>query len=192
MIHSFLCIVLVQPDQSHRPTVKVSEPLVPQRPRTETLLGCGNAAASSQLATSNDVDNAVGIVEFWGGKLAYFHCSRTQAHGHDVSTEVTGTDGKISVNLVPRLNNVVLADKRGMTHEVQPVYWQRFEDAFATEANEFVNAILHDKPVPLPMETGQKVMLIARALQDALWTGEVSRFDEAGTRTAEPKANGHA
>ncbi|KAK3639964.1 hypothetical protein LTR56_012138 [Elasticomyces elasticus] len=161
-------------------------------PVPKACWGVGTLQHHPELAASNDVDNAVGIVEFWGGKLAYFHCSRTQAHGHDVSTEVTGTDGKISVNLVPRLNNVVLADKRGMTHEVQPEYWQRFEDAFATEANEFVDAILHDKPVPLPMETGQKVMLIARALQDALWTGEVSRFDEAGTRIAEPKANGHA
>ncbi|KAK5742674.1 hypothetical protein LTR17_003206 [Elasticomyces elasticus] len=160
-------------------------------PVPKACWGVGTLQHHPELAASNDVDNAVGIVEFYGGKLAYFHCSRTQAHGHDVSTEVTGTDGKISVNLVPRLNNVVLADKRGMTHEVQPEYWQRFEDAFATEANEFVDAILHDKPVPLPMETGQKVMLIARALQDALWTGEVSRFDEAGIRIAEPKANGH-
>lgn len=76
-----------------------------------------------ELAASGDVDNAVGVVEFWGGQIAYFHCSRTQAHGHDVCTEITGTEGKLAVNVVPRANNVVLADSRGMTHEVQPEYW---------------------------------------------------------------------
>lgn len=135
-----------------------------------------------ELAESNDVDNAVGVVEFWGGKMAYYYCSRTQAHGHDVCTEVTGTDGKIQVNVVPRANNVVLNDKLGVRHEVQPEYWQRFEHAFETEANEFINAILNDIQVPLQLETGMKVMVIARALQDALLTGELVRFDEQGRR----------
>lgn len=97
-----------------------------------------------------------------------------------MSTEVIGTDGKITVNLVPRANNVVLCDKRGINHEVQEEYWQRFEHAFATEAQEFINSILHDSPVPLPLSLGVKVMQIARALQSALWSGEVSRFNEKG------------
>ncbi|KAL1592367.1 hypothetical protein SLS60_011446 [Paraconiothyrium brasiliense] len=137
-----------------------------------------------ELAQYGDVDNAVGVVEFYGGKIAYFYCSRTQAHGHDVCTEVTGTEGKIMVNVVPKQNNVVLADKLGMRHEVQPEYWQRFEDAFALEANEFVNAVLKDEPVPLPLEKGIRVMEIGRALQEALLSGNVSRFDEQGKRVA--------
>ncbi|CAM1507502.1 Fc.00g071430.m01.CDS01 [Cosmosporella sp. VM-42] len=135
-----------------------------------------------ELEELSDVDNGVGVVEFWGGKIAYFYCSRTQAHGHDVCTEITGTSGKIMVNVVPRSNNVVLADKLGMRHEVQPEYWQRFEDAFAVEANEFAEAVLKDKPVPLPMESGITVMKIGRALQDALLSGNVVRFDEGGNR----------
>ena len=120
------------------------------------------------------------VVEFWGGKIAYFYCSWTQAHGHDVSTEVTGTEGKVSVDLVPRANNVVVCDRRGIDHEVQEEYWQRFEHAFATEAQELVNSILKDTPVPLPLKTGIKVMQIARGLQSALWSGEVTKWDEKG------------
>ena len=135
-----------------------------------------------ELAESNDVDNAVGVVEFWDGKMAYYYCSRTQAHGHDVCTEVTGTDGKIQVNVVPRANNVVVNDKLGVRHEVQPEYWQRFEGAFEMEANEFIDAIMNDTRVPLELETGMRVMVIARALQDALLKGEVIRFNELGHR----------
>ncbi|KAF5980229.1 myo-inositol 2-dehydrogenase [Fusarium coicis] len=114
-----------------------------------------------ELKDLNDADNAVGVVEFWGGKIAYFYCSRTQAHGHDA-------------------NNVVLADKLDIRHQVQPEYWQRFEDAFALEANEFTDAVLKDKPVPLPIEGGIQVMNIGRALQHALLSGDLVKFDEKG------------
>ena len=74
----------------------------------------------------------------------------------------------------------VHSDKRGINHEVQEEYWQRFEHAFAIEAGEFIDSILNDTPVPLPLKTGIKVMQIARGLQSALWSGEVTRWDENG------------
>lgn len=100
--------------------------------------------ASISAHSPDIVVNAVGVVEFWDGKIAYFYCSRTQAHGHDVCTEITGKTGKMPVNVVPGANNVVLADKLGIRHEVQPEYWQRFEDAFLLEANGFTDAVLKD------------------------------------------------
>ena len=79
----------------------------------------------------------------------------------------------------------MISDKRGVSHEVQEEYWQRFEHAFATEADEFINSIINDTPVPLPLSTGIKVMEIARGLQSALWSGEVSRWDEEGRLVTE-------
>jgi myo-inositol 2-dehydrogenase/D-chiro-inositol 1-dehydrogenase len=151
-------------------------------PVPKACWAAGTLQHHPELEALSDVDNAVGMVEYWGGKIAYFYCSRTQAHGHDVCTEITGTHGKVMVNVMPKSNNVVLADKLGMRNEVQPEYWQRFEDAFATEANEFTQSILKNEPVPLPLETGIKVMQIGRALQDALLSGEVVRFNENGER----------
>lgn len=58
------------------------------------------------------------------------------------------------VNVMLMANNAVLADNLGMRNEVQPEYWQRFEDASALEANDFVNTIIEDEPAPLSMETG--------------------------------------
>ncbi|OJJ32540.1 hypothetical protein ASPWEDRAFT_44690 [Aspergillus wentii DTO 134E9] len=151
-------------------------------PTPKACWAAGTLQHHPELKELNDVDNAVGIVEFWGGKIAYFYCSRTQAHGHDVCTEITGTHGKLMVNVVPKQNNVVIADKLGMRHEVQPEYWQRFEDAFAREANEFVEAVLKDQEVPVKLETGITVMKIGQALQHALLTGEVVKFNEQGER----------
>ncbi|KAF7557547.1 hypothetical protein G7Z17_g550 [Cylindrodendrum hubeiense] len=151
-------------------------------PLPKACWAAGTLQHHPELKELNDVDNAVGVVEFWGGKIAYFYCSRTQAHGHDVCTEITGKTGKVMVNVIPKANNVVIADKLGMRHEVQPEYWQRFEDAFALEANEFTDSVINDKPVPLPMEGGLMVMHIGRALQHALLSGEVVKFNEKGER----------
>lgn len=125
------------------------------------------------------------MVEYWDGKMAYYLCSRTMAHGHDVSTEVIGTDGKVMVNVHPRSNNVQTALKNGITNEVQPEYWERFEDAFATEANEFCESVLEDKPVPVDMQLGLKGLEIGWALQDALLTGKTQHFDRDGKRIVE-------
>lgn len=149
-------------------------------PVPKSAWAVGTLVHHPELAQSKDVDNAVGVVEFWGGKIAYYYCSRTQAHGHDVLTEVTGRDGKISVNLVPHANKVTISDKIGIRHEVEPEYWQRFEQAFEVEANEFVDAVINNKPVPLPMQGGVKVMVIARALQQSFLTGKVVHFNEKG------------
>ncbi|PMD38573.1 NAD(P)-binding protein [Hyaloscypha variabilis F] len=140
----------------------------------------GTIAHHPELKDLNDVDNGVGIVEYWGGKIAYFYCSRTQAHGHDVCTEVVGTKGKVMVNLVPRLDNVTVAQSIGISHKVQPEYWERFEDAFATEANEFIASIVNNTPVPLKLELGLMSLKIGWALQEALLTGERIRFNEKG------------
>jgi myo-inositol 2-dehydrogenase / D-chiro-inositol 1-dehydrogenase len=137
----------------------------------------GTIAHYPELAALKDVDNGVGAVEFWGWKIAYFYCSRTMAHGHDVCTEIIGTKGKVMVNLVPRRDNVMVAGEGGIRHEAQ-----RFEDAFATEANEFVAAILNNTPVPVKLELGLMSLKIGWALQDALLSGERIRFDEQGNR----------
>ena len=148
----------------------------------KAVWAAGTITHHPELAELQDVDNGVGIVEYWGGKLAYFYCSRTQAHGHDVCTEVVGTQGKVMVNLVPRLNNVTVASSEGIGHEVQPEYWERFEDAFATEAKEFTSAILDHTPVPVRLELGLLSLKIGWALQEALLTGERVRFDERGNK----------
>ncbi|OGE50076.1 hypothetical protein PENARI_c018G03608 [Penicillium arizonense] len=151
-------------------------------PVPKACWAAGTLQHHPELKDLSDVDNVVGVVEFRGGKIAYFYCSRTQAHGHDVSTEITETNGKLMVNVIPNQNNVVLADKLGMKHEVQPEYWQRFEDAFALEANEIVEAIVKNKELPLSLGTGITVMKIGQALQQALLTGEVTRVNESGER----------
>ena len=142
----------------------------------------GVVAVQPGLKQYNDYDNAVGIVEFHGGRIAHYYCSRMMAHGQEDVTEIIGTEGKLSVNLNPQSSLVNYYSKAGITREVPPHYYGRFEMAFVKEANEFTAACLDNTPLPMKLENAVKAVEIGAWLQEALVTGRQIHFDEAGRR----------
>lgn len=117
----------------------------------------GVTAVQPELRKYHDYDNAVGLVEFYGGKLANFYCSRMMAHGQEDTTEIIGTEGKLSVNMNPQSNLVQMYTSAGITREIPPHYWGRFEQAFVKETNEFAAACLDDTPLPMKLSNAVKV-----------------------------------
>lgn len=148
----------------------------------KSISAYGIRAVQPALEKHNDYDNAVGIVEFWGGKIAYYYCSRMMAHGQEDTTEIIGTEGKMSVNANPQTNLVNLYQASGITREVPKDYYGRFEMAFAQESNEFTEACLDDKPLPLKLANAAKAVEIGAALQESLVSGRQIRFNEIGQR----------
>lgn len=142
----------------------------------------GVRAVQPELEKYKDYDNAVGIVEFHNGKIAYYYCSRMMAHGQEDTTEVIGTEGKVSVNTNPQRNLVNYYHPGGITREVPADFWGRFEVAFVQEANEFTAACLDGTPLPMRLDNAAKAVEIGSYLQEALVTGKQIHFDEAGRR----------
>lgn len=134
------------------------------------------------LKQHNDFDNAVGIVEFWDGRIAYYYASRMMTHGQEDVTEIIGTEGKLSVNNNPQKNLVNIYKSNGITREVPGDYWGRFEPGFVKEANEFTDACLDNTPVPLEFQGAVEAVQIGAWLQEALVSGRQIRFDESGKR----------
>ncbi|CBF86724.1 hypothetical protein AN2378.2 [Aspergillus nidulans FGSC A4] len=148
----------------------------------KSISAYGITAVTPDLKKYNDFDNAVGVVEFYGGKIAYFYCSRMMAHGQEDVTEIIGTEGKLSVNLNPANDLVNYYHAGGITREVPATYWGRFEQAFVKETNEFVAACLDDTPLPMKLSNAVKAVQIGAWLQEALVTGRQIKFDETGRR----------
>jgi len=142
----------------------------------------GIRAVRPELERYNDFDNAVGIVEFHSGRIAYYYCSRMMAHGQEDVTEVIGTEGKVSVNAYPQRNFVNYYHAGGITREVPADFQGRFEMAFIQEANEFTAACLDDTPLPVKLSNAAKAVEIGSYLQEALVTGKQIHFDESGKR----------
>ncbi|KAF1993775.1 NAD(P)-binding protein [Amniculicola lignicola CBS 123094] len=148
----------------------------------KSISAYGITAVQPDLRKYNDYDNAVGIVEFHNGKIAHYYCSRMMAHGQEDVTEIIGTEGKLSVNLNPQSNLVNYYHAGGITREVPPHYWGRFEQAFVKEANEFTDCVLDDTPVPMKLKNAVKAVQIGAWLQEALVSGKQLRFDDIGRR----------
>ncbi|KAJ5599597.1 hypothetical protein N7450_000664 [Penicillium hetheringtonii] len=150
--------------------------------KIKSVSAVGITAVEPDLRKHNDRDNAVGLVEFHDGKIAYFYASRMMAAGQEDTTEIIGTKGKLAVNTQPAMNHVNLFDETGVRREIPQTYWDRFEYAFVTEANEFTAAVLDNKPLPLELTAAVQAVRIGAALQESLITGYKILFDEQGNR----------
>ena len=155
--------------------------LLGEESRPKSVSASGLIAAHSELATTGDADNAVGMCEFWDSKIAFFYNSRTAAHGYDNATEIFGTAGKLSINMTPRRNRVEICDGDGFVKvEPTPGWYERYSGAFSIEANTWVNAVLDGRPMPIPLRSSLSSLKIAMALQESLKTGQKIEFDEGG------------
>jgi myo-inositol 2-dehydrogenase / D-chiro-inositol 1-dehydrogenase len=148
----------------------------------KSVSAVGITAVSPELRKYNDRDNALGIVEFYGGKIAQLYCSRMMAAGQEDSTEITGTEGKLAVNTQPMSNLVSIYEPSGIRREIPPHYYGRFREAFITEANEFTACCLDNTEPPFRLEGAVAAVKIGCALQESLITGKKIEFDEIGRR----------
>lgn len=148
----------------------------------KSVVASGITAVQPGLRQHKDRDNAVGIVEFHGGRIAYFYCSRMMAAGQEDSTEIIGTDGKLTVNMQPQINLVNIYEAAGVRRELPATYFDQFKAAFVTEAIEFTAACLDDSKLPMNLEGAVKAVKIASSLQESLITGKKIYFDSTGRR----------
>lgn len=173
----------------------------------KSVTAIGITAVSPELRKYNDRDNALGIVEFYDGRIAQLFCSRMMAAGQEdcrpapldlplyihpactdpTATEITGTAGKLAVNTQPATNLVNIYEPSGIRREIPPHYYGRFRDAFITEANEFTASCLDDTPSPMRLEGAVAAVQIGCALQESLITGKKIEFDERGERVTRAK-----
>ncbi|KAF4451095.1 myo-inositol 2-dehydrogenase [Fusarium austroafricanum] len=153
----------------------------------KSVVATGITAVQPELRKHKDVDNGVGIVEFWGGKVAYFYSSRMMAAGSHDMTEIIGTEGKLAINANPVGSLVEMHEAAGVRRQIPGDYYGRFEHAFVTEANEFTAAVLDNNKLPFKLSGAVQAVQIGCALQESLNSGQKINFDETGRRIEAPK-----
>ena len=146
-------------------------------PRARRVFATGTNALHPALAEHGDVDNGVAICEFDGGALACFYASRTMAHGHETATEIIGTAGRLAVGANPRANRVEIADRHGVRSESTPTFYERFEEAFLLEAQDFVDAVRADRAPALTLHDATEATRIGQALASSQRSGKVCTLD---------------
>jgi myo-inositol 2-dehydrogenase / D-chiro-inositol 1-dehydrogenase len=150
--------------------------------RVKSVSAVGITAVEPELRKYGDRDNALAVLEFWDGRIAQLYASRMMAAGQEDTTEIIGTEGKVSVNAAPAMNLVQVSERNGVRREIPQTYYDRFREAFVTEANEFTACCLDGTDVPVKLEGAVEAVRIGKALQEAMVTGRRIDFGEDGVR----------
>lgn len=144
-------------------------------PRVERVYATGTVAMHPGLVAHGDVDNGLAMVDFEGGGRAVFYASRTFAHGHETSTEVIGTGGKLLIGHGAARDRIVTSDANGTRHASVADFFERFENAFLREMTAFVAACRGEEKLELTLADATEASRIGQAITRSLRSGQAER-----------------
>jgi scyllo-inositol 2-dehydrogenase (NAD+) len=111
----------------------------------ESVYSIGGTLAYPEMKAINDIDNAVVCLRFDSGALGTVDMSRNGVYGYDIRTEILGTAGTVKIGYL-RETPILVMTKEGVTHDTVPYFPERFEQAYVSQLQDFVNNVLGDKP----------------------------------------------
>ena len=110
-----------------------------------SVYSIGGTLAYPEMKEIGDIDNAVTSLYFTSGALGTIDLSRNGVYGYDIRTEILGTEGTLKVGYL-RETPILVMTKDGITHDTVPYFTERFEQAYITQLQGFVENVLQGKP----------------------------------------------
>ncbi|AMV11074.1 oxidoreductase [Geobacillus thermoleovorans] len=131
----------------------------------------GRVLLHSFMKEFKDVDQAITYVHFDSGAAGDIEASRNSPYGHDIRTEIIGTEGSLFIGTL-RNQNVTLLNSKGSTYEIIPDFQTRFNDAYRLELVHFIECV-QNRQTPKVTEIDGKVNLkIAIAATESFDSGK--------------------
>lgn len=113
-----------------------------------TVHAVGGALAYPEMKSVGDIDNALVSMVFENGTLGTVQLSRNAVFGYDIRTEIWGSKGSLQIGYFQHTPILVMT-KEGITHDVVPHFMQRFEGAYLTQIQDFVDKVSQGQPPSL-------------------------------------------
>src|SRR3990172_6811192 len=110
-----------------------------------SVYSIGGTLAYPEMKQIGDIDNAITSLYFTSGALGVIDLSRNGVYGYDIRTEILGTEGTLKIGYL-RETPILLMTKDGITHDTVPYFTERFEQAYVTQLQDFVDNVLKGKP----------------------------------------------
>ena len=111
----------------------------------ESVYSIGATLAYPEMKTIDDIDNAVVSLRFDSGALGAIDISRNGVYGYDIRTEILGTSGTLKIGYL-RETPLFVMTREGISHDTVPYFPERFEQAYVSQLQDFVNNVLQEKP----------------------------------------------
>lgn len=130
------------------------------------------------IGAEGDVDTALIVLKFANGVIGSIENSRRAVYGYDQRVEVFGSAGSISTaNNYP--NSATLSTAHNIHRDLPLNFFvERYTESYVVEMRDFVDAIVHDKPVPVTGQDGRAPVVMARAARKSYEENRPVRLSE--------------
>ncbi|WP_400163305.1 Gfo/Idh/MocA family oxidoreductase [Brevibacillus sp. TJ4] len=128
-----------------------------------------------------DVDQAITYVEFDSGAAGDIEASRNSPYGHDIRTEIIGTEGSLFIGTL-RNHQVTLLNAKGSQYEIIPDFQARFADAYRLELVHFIECVKNGQTPSVTEIDGKINLQIAIAATASFDSGNTVAVEGAIAR----------
>jgi len=132
----------------------------------------GAVLVDPDIGKAGDIDTAIISLKFANGALGIIENSRKAVYGYDQRVEVFCSKGAVLADNNRPTSTIVLNDSGTMQDKPLYFFLERYQVAFTSELQAFVNAVIEDKPTPVSGKDGLAPVLIALAAQESLNIGK--------------------
>ncbi|MBA2527549.1 MAG: inositol 2-dehydrogenase [Pyrinomonadaceae bacterium] len=127
-----------------------------------SVYSIGGTLAYPEMKEIGDIDNAITSLYFTSGALGTIDLSRNGVYGYDIRTEILGTEGTLKIGYL-RETPILVMTKDGITHDTVPYFTERFEQAYITQVQDFVNNVLQGKLPSVSCADGVAALQVSAA-----------------------------
>ncbi len=144
----------------------------------EEIFTMAGVMVDPAIGEAGDIDTAVVLLQFTNGVIGTINNSRQAAYGYDQRVELLGSAGVVCTeNNYP--NTAIISDGRSVRRDL-PLHFflERYTESYVSEMAAFVDAILHDTPVPVSGYDGRVPVVMALAAQKSFMEHRSVRLSE--------------
>ncbi len=144
----------------------------------EEIFATGGVMVDPAIGAAGDVDTAIVLLQFANGVIGTIDNSRQAVYGYDQRVELLGSAGAITTgNNYP--NTAIISDDRRVRRDLPLRFFvERYTESFVSEMVAFVDAVLHDTPIPITGRDGRAPVVMALAAQKSLVENRPVRLSE--------------
>jgi len=130
----------------------------------ESVTSTGGSFKYDLFERLNDADNVMSLLELKGGGMANVAASRLSQDGFNFKTSVFGTEGSLEILNRSSSESIIMHDTKGVRIKVPQSYFERFQPALLSQANDFIQCIQESNKPRVSLEDGLEATRAAVAM----------------------------
>lgn len=140
----------------------------------KTTHSIGGSLAYPEIGKVGDFDNSLTTMEFASGAIGMVSLSRSGIYGYGIETEIVGTKGTIKIGY-DRETAILIMHENVIAHDTVPGFYERFEQAYISQLQNFVDNLRGGKKAPIVCADGIAAQKIAIAATKSVHSGRTEK-----------------